>query len=193
MSYPLLADSLDLEYWGVEDTKVTTKSKQRFAPITARGKPAIFKLSAEPLLCPWGVDKFQDLDSGRITLTLIVEDPGLVESLEKIDGWVQRRGEAMKIKGNYKPIVTSNEKFGNKKIKVKVQLDVAKFWRPDKNPYEFLPELKGSKVDCVVQFAKIWTGVDQWGCTVELKHALVEESIDELNRGIMDKRVTKLE
>ena len=63
-----------------------------------------------------------------------------------------------------------------KKIKVKVQLDVAKFWTPPKTPYEFLPELKNSTVDCVVQFAKIWTGVDQWGCTLELKHALVHES-----------------
>ena len=59
---------------------------------------------------------------------------------------------------------------------MKVQLDVAKFWTPDKTPFEFLPELKGSCTECVVQFAKIWTGVDQWGATVELKHALVHES-----------------
>ena len=142
MSYPLLADSLDLEYWGVEDTKVTTKSKQRFAPITARGKPAIFKLSAEPLLCPWGVDKFQDLDSGRITITLIVEDPGLIENLEKIDGWVQRRGEAMKIKGNYKPIVTSNEKFGNKKLKSKSSLMLQSSGGQTKTPMSFSQSLR---------------------------------------------------
>ena len=82
----------------------------------------------------------------------------------------------MKLKGDFKPILITNEKSGNKKLKVKVQLDSAKFWKPDKDPYEFLPVLKGSKVDCVVQFTKIWTGVDHWGCTVELKHALVEES-----------------
>ena len=82
----------------------------------------------------------------------------------------------MKIKGTYKPIVTNNEKYGNKQLEVKVQLDVAKFWTPERTPFEFLPELKSSNIDCVVQFAKIWTGVDQWGATVELKHAIVEES-----------------
>ena len=45
-----------------------------------------------------------------------------------------------------------------------------------KTPFEILPELRDSKLDCVVQFAKIWTGVDQWGLTVELKHALCYES-----------------
>ena len=165
-----------MDSWSVDDFKVTTKSKQRYAPISASGKPALFKLSSEPLMCPWGVGKFQDLDSGRIALDLIVEDCYLLEALEKIDEWVRQKGEAMKIKGTYKPIVTNNEKYGNKKLKVKVQLDVAQFWTPDKTPFEFLPELKGSSVDCVVQFAKIWTGVDQWGATVELKHALVHES-----------------
>ena len=54
-------------------------------------------------------------------------------------------------------------KYGNKKMKIKVQLDSAKFWNFDKTPCEFLPELKGAHLDCVVQFSKIWTGVHQWG------------------------------
>ena len=83
MSCPLLADSLNLDSWSVDDFKVTTKSKQRYAPISASGKPALFKLSSEPLMCPWGVGKFQDLDSGRIALDLIVEDCYLLEALEK--------------------------------------------------------------------------------------------------------------
>ena len=58
-------------------------------------------------------------------------------------------------------------------MKIKVQLDSAKFWKSDKTPCEFFPELKGAHVDCVVQFSKIWTAVDQWGVGVELKHALV--------------------
>ena len=176
MSCPQLADSLNLDSWSVADFKVITKSKQRYAPILASGKPAIFKLSPEPLLCPWGVGKFQDLDSGRIALDLILEDQDLIDTIEKVDNWIRKQGESLKIKGTYKPLLADNEKFGNKKIKVKVQLDVAKFWTPDKTPYVFLPELKNSTVDCVVQFAKIWTGVDQWGCTLELKHALVHES-----------------
>ena len=142
MSYPLLADSLNLDSWDVADFKTTTKSKQRYAPITATGKPAVFKLSSESLYCPWGVGKFQDLDSGRIALDLIVEDSGLLETLEKIDAWVQRRGESLKIKGPYKPLLASNEKFGNKRLKVKVQLDVAKFWTSDKTPFEFYQNLK---------------------------------------------------
>ena len=58
-------------------------------------------------------------------------------------------------------------------MKIKVQLDSAKFWKSDKTPCEFFPELKGAHVDYVVQFSKIWTAVDQWGVGVELKHALV--------------------
>ena len=40
------------------------------------------------------------------------------------------------------------------------------------------PELKGAHIDCVVQFTKIWTGVDQWGVGVELKHAMVSVDPD---------------
>ena len=79
MTYPLLADSLKLDSWSVEDFKVTTKSKQRYAPITALGTPAAFKLSPEPLHCPWGVGKFQDISSGRISLDLIVEDVEVIK------------------------------------------------------------------------------------------------------------------
>ena len=175
MTYPLLADSLNLDSWSLGDFKITTKSKQRYAPIQASGKPATFKLSSEPLLCPWGISKFQDADSGRIALDLILEDQTLIEALEHIDEWTKDQGNTLKIKGMYKPLITENEKFG-KKIKIKVQLDVAKFWTPEKTPFEILPELRDSKLDCVVQFAKIWTGVDQWGVTVELKHALCYES-----------------
>ena len=94
MTYPLLAKSLELDSWSVEDFKVTTKSKQRYAPITALGKPIIFKLSPEPLYCPWGVGKFQDINSGRISLDLIVEDSELIETLQKVDAWIKKRGEA---------------------------------------------------------------------------------------------------
>ena len=176
MTYPLLADSLKLDSWSVDEFKITAKSKQRYAPITALGKPATFRLSPEPLNCPWGIGKFQDISSGRISLDLIVEDVELIETLEKIDAWVKKRGEAMKLKGDFKPILITNEKSGNKKLKVKVQLDSAKFWKPDKTPYEFMPEFRDSRINCLAQFAKIWTGVDQWGCTLELKHAIVEES-----------------
>ena len=83
MSCPLLADSLNLESWTVGDFKVTAKSKQRFAPIYASSKFATFRLSPEPLLCPWGIVKFQDLDSGRIAI-VILEDTALLEALEKL-------------------------------------------------------------------------------------------------------------
>ena len=82
MTYPMLADSLKPDSWSVEDFKVTTKSKQRYAPITALGKPITFKLSPEPLHCPWGVGKCQDINSGRISLDLIVEDSEIIEALE---------------------------------------------------------------------------------------------------------------
>ena len=59
MSCPLLADSLQLDSWSLGDFKVTAKSKQRFTPIYASGKFATFRLSSQPLLCPWGVGKFQ--------------------------------------------------------------------------------------------------------------------------------------
>ena len=65
------------------------------------------------------------------------------------------------------------DKFGAKKIKLQVQIDSAKFWNNDKTPCECLPELKGAYLDCVVQFSKTWTGVDQWGVGIELKHTLV--------------------
>ncbi len=58
-------------------------------------------------------------------------------------------------------------------MRIQVQLDSAKFWNFDKNPCDFLPELKCAQLDCVVQVSKIWTGIDQWGVGVELKHALV--------------------
>ncbi len=74
MSCPLLADSLNLDSWSVDDFKVTAKSKQQFAPIYASGKPATYKLSSEPLECPWGVGKFQDLDSGRSAIDVILTD-----------------------------------------------------------------------------------------------------------------------
>ena len=79
MTCPLLANSLNLDSWNVEDFKVTTKSKQRYLPISAHGKPVVFRLSSEPLLCPWGVGKFEDLDKGRIALDLIVEDSELIQ------------------------------------------------------------------------------------------------------------------
>ena len=142
MSCPQLADSLNLDSWSVADFKVTTKSKQRYAPILASGKPAIFKLSPEPLLCPWGVGKFQDLDSGRIALDLILEDQDLINTLEKVDSWVRKQGESLKIKGTYKPLLADNEKFGNKKVKVKVQLGVAKFWTTEKKHTNSYPSSK---------------------------------------------------
>ncbi len=83
MTYPLLADSLNLDSWGLGDFKTTTKSKQRYAPIQASGKPATFELFPEPLVCPWGVGKYQDVDSGRIGLDLILNDEALIETLEK--------------------------------------------------------------------------------------------------------------
>ena len=101
MSYPPLADSLKLETWRLEEFKTTTKSKQRFAPITALGKPVLAKLSTNPLHCPYGVGKYQDLDSGRISLDLIVENEILRESLEAIDKWALAEGEKHSIKGTY--------------------------------------------------------------------------------------------
>jgi len=109
MTTPLLANSLNLDSWKVEDFKVTTKSKQRYLPISADGKPVVFRLSSEPLLCPWGVGKFEDLDKGRIGLDLIVEDSELIKAMEQIDEWVQKKGEAMKLKGLFKPMLTINE------------------------------------------------------------------------------------
>ena len=82
MTTPLLANSLNLDSWKVEDFKVTTKSKQRYLPISADGNPVVVKLSSEPLLCPWGVGKFEDLDKGRIGLDLIVEDSELIKAME---------------------------------------------------------------------------------------------------------------
>ena len=175
MSYPLLADSLKLDSWRLEEFKTTTKSKQRFAPITALGKPVLAKLSTNPLHCPYGVGKYQDLDSGRISLDLIVENEILRESLEAIDKWALAEGEKHSIKGTYKPLLQDHEKYG-KKVRVKVQLDTTKFWSASKIPYEYLPALRGSELDCVVQVSKLWVGVDQWGVTLELRHALVRES-----------------
>ena len=64
-------------------------------------------------------------------------------------------------------------------MKIKVQIDSAKFWNFDKTPpCDSVPELKGAQLDCVVQFSKIWTGIDQWGVGVELKHALVSVDPD---------------
>ena len=82
MTYPLLADSLNLDSWSLGGFKTTTKSKQRSTPVLASGKPATFKLSSEPLVCPWGVGKFQDVDSGRITLDLKLKDETRIEALE---------------------------------------------------------------------------------------------------------------
>ena len=142
MSCPLLADSLNLDSWSVGDFKVTAKSKQRFAPIYASSKFATFRLSPEPLLCPWGVGKFQDVDSGRIEIDVILEVIYLIAALEKIDNWAVAQGKNLNIKGNYKPIVNDNEKYGNKKMKIKVQLDSAKFWSFDKTPCEFFQSLR---------------------------------------------------
>ena len=177
MSYPLLADSLNLESWSLGEFKTTTKSKQRYAPIVATGKPVLVKLSSKPLACPFGIGKFQDVDSGRISLDLIVDDESLIRSLESIDEWAKVEGDKHKIRGTYKPLLLDNERYGNKKVKVKVQLDTTKFWSPDKLPFDCLPELRGSELDCVVQVSKVWVGVDQWGVTLELRHALVHESI----------------
>ena len=115
MSCPLLANSLNLDSWEVGDFKVTAKSKQRFLPITTAGKLATFRLSSDPLLCPWGVGKFQDLDSGRIAIDVILEDNDLITVLEKIDDWAVVKAKALNIKGKYHPIVNDNAKFGNKK------------------------------------------------------------------------------
>ena len=104
MSCPLLADSLNLDSWTVGDFKVTAKSKQRFAPIYASNKFATFRLSPEPLLCPWGVGKFQDLDSGRIDIDVTLEDSDLIAALESIDEWAVNQGKRLNIKGTYKPI-----------------------------------------------------------------------------------------
>ena len=177
MSYPLLADSLNLETWSLGDFKTTTKSKQRYAPIMATGRPVLVKLSSNPLACPFGIGKFQDIDSGRISLDLIVDDESLIRSLESIDEWAKVEGGKQHIKGTYKPLLLDNERYGNKKVKVKVQLDTTKFWSASKLPYDCLPELRGSELDCVVQVSKVWVGVDQWGVTLELRHALVHESM----------------
>ena len=133
MTYPLLADSLNLDSWSLGDFKITTKSKQRYAPIQASGKPATFKLSSEALLCPWGIGKFQDVDSGRIALDLILEDQALIEALEHIDEWTKDQGNTLKIKGTYKPLITDNEKFG-KKLKSQSTNRCCKILDSRKNP-----------------------------------------------------------
>ena len=92
MTTPLLANSLNLDSWKVEDFKVTTKSKQRYLPISADGNPIVVKLSSEPLLCPWGVGKFEDLDKGRIGLDLIVEDSELIKAMENRRMGSEERG-----------------------------------------------------------------------------------------------------
>ncbi len=83
MTCPLLADSLNLDSLSVGDFKLSAKSKQRYVPIYALNKFATFRLSSEPLLCPWGIGKFQDLDSGRIAIDVILEDSQLTATLEK--------------------------------------------------------------------------------------------------------------
>ena len=83
MTCPLLADSLNLDSFSIGDFKVSAKSKQRYLPIFASSKFATFRLSPEPLLCPWGIGKFQDLDSGRIAIDVILEDSALLAALEK--------------------------------------------------------------------------------------------------------------
>ena len=116
MSCPLLATSLNLESFSLGDFKVSAKSKQRYLPILASNKQATFRLSSEPLLCPWGFGKFSDIDSGRVSIDVILEDCYLVEALEKIDDWAITQGKSLDVKGIYKPIV-SQDKYGNKKLK----------------------------------------------------------------------------
>ena len=83
MSCPLLADSLSLDTWSTADFKVSAKSKQRYIPIYASGKNATFKLSSETLLCPWGINKFQDIDSGRVAIEVFLNNADTIAAIEK--------------------------------------------------------------------------------------------------------------
>ena len=119
MSYPLLADSLNLESWSLGEIKTTTKCKQRYAPIMATGKPVLVKLSSNPLACPFGIRRLQDIESGRISLDLIIADESLIRSLERINEWAKAEGEKLTIRGTYKMLLLDNERDGNKSVKVK--------------------------------------------------------------------------
>ncbi len=66
----------------------------------------------------------------------------MLATLEKIDNWAAAQGNALNIKGTYKPIVSDNEKYGNKKLKIKVQVDSAKLWNFVKPPCEFFLSLR---------------------------------------------------
>ncbi len=101
MTCPLLANSLNLDSWSVADFKVSAKSKQQYLPTVASSKFTTYRLSSESLLCPWGIGKFQDLDSGRIAIDVILEEySDLIDALEHIDDWALAQGETLSIKGN---------------------------------------------------------------------------------------------
>ncbi len=78
MPTTLVAEMLDLGSWNQGDFKIRAKSKQTFAPIAVSGYPTASE--TEPLLYPWGVGKFQDIDSGRIALELFADSPITVKA-----------------------------------------------------------------------------------------------------------------
>ena len=105
MSYPLLADSLNLESWSLVEIKTTTKSKQRYAPIMATGKRVLVKISSKPLACLFGIG-----------------------SLERVGEWAKTEGEKLMIRGTYKPLLRDNERYGNKKVKVNQMTKEGHLW-----------------------------------------------------------------
>ena len=167
----------------------------------AAGRALIFQLGSpeKPLRSPFGASVYGSKEENdkatRLNLdALITERRDIISKFHEIDQqivtWLHANADKFpRIKNpheQYRPITSEDESYGTTRVRMKLNtagLNAAKGWTigdkarvPDLKTVNF----RESPFVLIIQISKLWVMSKEIGCTVEVKHALLASSADDV-------------
>ena len=160
----------------------TSKRGQKFAPICA--SQPLWQLTSldDPLYCPFGAGVFQEKGTEtRLNLDVRLSAASLA-TFEVLDKRFKEQIEKKyKLKSSYHPMIHDDGEYGARlRMKVSTQgMTAGMFWSPTKERLGTVKDIetRGARIVPVVGFSKVWMMGGLHGVTLELRHAIVAQTL----------------
>ena len=168
--------------------------------LSAEGLPLTFQLGSQesPLRSPFGANVYgaPEVQEKATRLNLEVDVTGrdaLIAKFRELDltilGWLRMNADKFKIKNAaeaYRPIVMHDPEYGSTRVRFKmntVGLNAARAWSLETQTR--LPDLKSvnlkeSPFVLMFQVSKLWSMSRELGVTLEAKHVIVTNTVDDV-------------
>ena len=171
------------------------------ALLSSDGTPLTFQLGTQdnPLRSPFGANVYgaPEVQEKATRLNLEVDVSGrdaVIAKFREVDAqvvaWLRANAEKFKIKNPaeaYRPLVIHDQEYGSTRVRFKMNtagLNAARGWMmADQTRIPDLKRgvnLKESPFVLVFQISKLWSMSREIGCTLEVKHVIVTNAVDDV-------------